>query len=127
MDCNHNFAFIVRKRTKIITDLFDDFTRLRLIINLRRGRYFSHNQQRVKRRRAFHRRASIGVRRQNSVQNPVGNIVAHLIGMPFRHTLARKKFLHSTILFRIFVHDIITPFRSLCQPIIACKKNSFVL
>ena len=54
----------------------------------------AHDEHHARRGAALDCRAGAPVLREHRVQHRVRDLVAHLVGVPLRHALARKKFLH---------------------------------
>ena len=93
-------AGIRRKPERLlrVADLPDLIPRDALEIRLRRRRDLSHDQEIIGGSAAFARHARIRILLYDRIQNSVRNLIANLVGMPFRDAFACKKLLHSIYL-----------------------------
>ena len=90
---------IVRKALPVgITDVLDRIAHDPGNIHIAVGGEFAHHQHHARRRTAFDRHAGVFVLGEHGVQHRVRDLVAHFIGMPFRHAFARKIIPHCFLL-----------------------------
>ena len=92
VDCGKNRAGIVIETevaavvSYIAYDVAGDFSDVRIAI----GRYFAHNEHDARSCAYLARNVRVFVFFEYVVQNGVGNLVADLIGMPFRNAFRCK-------------------------------------
>ena len=76
---------------RIVTDLFDDFTRNRIDVHIALGGNLAHHVHHTGRRRHFASYMRGRVFRHDVVENCIGNLVANLVRVAFGHGFRCKK------------------------------------
>ena len=93
-----DIALVEGKIARRIADLADDFAGNGGIVHACPARHFARDEERIVGGAAFHCRARFAVSFDEFIQNGVGDAVAYLIGMPFRHAFAGKKSSHAFVI-----------------------------